>query len=125
MQFVVTLEQDETGMWVVECPAIPGCISQCRTPDEAAENIQDAIRACLEVRRELGMPLTIETRTVDVAAGDAAVACRERQRGRTCFRSPRHAAQPHSGSGANGRAVRRGAGSVSRAPAAPHRRAVR
>ena len=110
MQFVVTLEQDETGMWVVECPAIPGCISQCRTPDEAAENIQDAIRACLEVRRELGMPLTIETRTVD---------------GRTCFRSPRYAAQPHSGSGANGRAVRRGAGSVSRAPAAPHRRAVR
>lgn len=68
MRFTVTLEQDEDGMWVVECPSIPGCISQGRTRAEAVENIRDAIRGCLEVRRELGMPLTLETQTVDVAA---------------------------------------------------------
>jgi len=31
MKFIVTIERDEDGMWVVECPAIPGCVSQGRT----------------------------------------------------------------------------------------------
>lgn len=66
MTLQVTLEQDEDGMWVVECPAIPGCVSQGRTRDEAVENVKDAIRACLEVRAERGMPLTVETRQVEV-----------------------------------------------------------
>ena len=54
-------------MWVSECPAIPGCISQGQTQEEALENIADAIAACLEVRSERGMPLTVETREVEVA----------------------------------------------------------
>jgi predicted RNase H-like HicB family nuclease len=66
MRFAVTLDRDEDGMWVVECPSIPGCISQGRTRDEALVNIQDAIKACLEVRAEKGMPLTVETRQVEV-----------------------------------------------------------
>ena len=41
---------DEDGMWVVECPAIPGCVSQGRTREEAMENVKDAITLCLEVR---------------------------------------------------------------------------
>lgn len=68
MRFLVTLDRDEDGTWVAECPAIPGCVSQGTTKDEAAENVRDAIRACLHVRAELGLPLTIETRQVDVAA---------------------------------------------------------
>jgi hypothetical protein len=28
MKFVTTLERDEDGVWVVECPSIPGCVSQ-------------------------------------------------------------------------------------------------
>ena len=67
MKFIITLEQDESGMWVAECPAIPGCINQGRTQDEAAENIEDAIKGCLEVRAELGMSLTVETRVIEVA----------------------------------------------------------
>jgi predicted RNase H-like HicB family nuclease len=47
------------GVYVVECPAIPGCVSQGRTKDEAIENIKDAIKLCLEVRAEQGLPLTI------------------------------------------------------------------
>ena len=50
MTFTVTLDRDEDGVWVVECPAIPGCVSQGATRDEAMANVRDAIRACLEVR---------------------------------------------------------------------------
>jgi predicted RNase H-like HicB family nuclease len=67
MKFVVTLERDEDGAYVVECPAIPGCISQGDTEEEALENIKDAIRQCLEVRAERGMPLTVAVRQVEIA----------------------------------------------------------
>ncbi|MDH4408157.1 MAG: type II toxin-antitoxin system HicB family antitoxin [Verrucomicrobiales bacterium] len=67
MKFVTTLDRDEDGVWVVECPAIPGCVSQGDTREEALANIREAIAACLEVRAERGMPLTIETRQVEVA----------------------------------------------------------
>jgi predicted RNase H-like HicB family nuclease len=68
MRFQVTLDRDEDGMWVVECPAIPGCVSQGETREEALSNIQEAIALCLEVRAERGLPLTIETREVEVVA---------------------------------------------------------
>lgn len=68
MKFLVSLERDEDGVWVVECPAIPGCVSQGATKDEALANVGDAIRACLEARAERGMPLTIETRQIEVVA---------------------------------------------------------
>lgn len=68
MTFNVTIDRDEDGVWVLECPAIPGCLSQGETKDEALENIKDAIVGCLQVRAERGTPLTIETRQVEVAA---------------------------------------------------------
>ncbi|NOS89222.1 MAG: type II toxin-antitoxin system HicB family antitoxin [Methylococcaceae bacterium] len=68
MRFSVTIDRDEDGIWIIECPAIPGCISQGANKDEALENIQDAIYQCLQVRAEHGLPLTIETRQVEVAA---------------------------------------------------------
>lgn len=67
MTFTITLVQDEDGMFVVECPAIPGCVSQGETREEAEDNIRDAIRECLAVRREQGMPLTIEVRQLEVS----------------------------------------------------------
>jgi len=66
MKFVITIFRDEDGMYIAECPSIPGCISQGRTEKEAEKNIQDAIRECLEVRAEKGIPLTISTRQVEV-----------------------------------------------------------
>jgi predicted RNase H-like HicB family nuclease len=68
MKFNVTLERDEDGVWIVECPSIPGCVSQGDTREEALTNIRDAIKACLEVRAERGMPLTVETTQVEVIA---------------------------------------------------------
>jgi predicted RNase H-like HicB family nuclease len=66
MKFPVTFERDEDGMWVVECPSIPGCVSQGKTREEALENIKDAIALCLEVRAERGLPLTVEMQQVEV-----------------------------------------------------------
>ena len=68
MKFLVTVDRDEDGTWVAECPSIPGCISQGKTRDEALANVRDAIRACLQVRAERGMPLTVETHQVEVVA---------------------------------------------------------
>ena len=68
MKLLVTLEPDETGMIVAECPAIPGCVSQGRTETKAMENIREAIAACLEARAANHMPLTISVREVEVPA---------------------------------------------------------
>jgi predicted RNase H-like HicB family nuclease len=68
MKFVVTIERDEEGIWVVECPSIPGCVSQGTTKEEALKNIEEAIALCLEVRAERGLPLNIETRQLEVVA---------------------------------------------------------
>lgn len=68
MKFTVTLDRDEDGMWIAECPSIPGCVSQGKTKNEVSDNIKEAIGLCLEVRIERGLPLTIETKQVEVAA---------------------------------------------------------
>ncbi len=66
MRFVVTIERDEDGIFVAECPSIPGCVSQGETREQAIVNVQDAIRQCLEVRAERGMPLTVATYEVEI-----------------------------------------------------------
>ena len=65
-KFDVTVDQDEDATWIVECSSILSCVSQGATKEEALENIQDAIAVCLQVRADLGLPLTVETRQVEV-----------------------------------------------------------
>ena len=73
MRYPVVIRPDlEDGGFVVECPAIPGCVSEGATIDEALANIGDAIKGCLDVLREKGEPVpspsdTVIT-TVEVAA---------------------------------------------------------
>jgi predicted RNase H-like HicB family nuclease len=67
MKFVVTVDRDEDGVFVAECPAIPGCISQGKTEKEALRNVEAAIRECLEVRAEKGMPLTVAVHQVEIS----------------------------------------------------------
>jgi predicted RNase H-like HicB family nuclease len=55
MKFSVSIYKDEDGMYIAECPAIPGYVSQGRTEDEAQANVADAIRECLAVRAEKGL----------------------------------------------------------------------
>ena len=66
MHFTVTLDRDEDGVWIAECPSIPGCVSQGKTKDEAIANVREAIALCLQVRAEQGFPLTLETRQVEI-----------------------------------------------------------
>jgi len=50
----VVLWPGEDGWVVVECPVIPGCISQGETREEALQNIREAIDLCLETQEEEG-----------------------------------------------------------------------
>jgi predicted RNase H-like HicB family nuclease len=44
----VILHPGEDGFWVIECPSLPGCISQGSTREEAIENIKEAIALYIE-----------------------------------------------------------------------------
>ena len=45
MKFNVTLDRDEDGVWIVECPSIPGCVSQDQTREEALDKYQGRVDA--------------------------------------------------------------------------------
>ncbi len=49
MKLHVIIEQDENGYYVAEVPALPGCLSQGKTQEEAIVNIKEAIEGWLEV----------------------------------------------------------------------------
>lgn len=68
LQVIITPGED--GMLIAECPAIPGCMSQGRDEQELLLNIKDAIQCCLEVRRDLGLPPTVDVKElrIEVAA---------------------------------------------------------
>ena len=66
MKFLITIFQDEDGMFIAECPAIPGCVSQGQTEHNAINNIKEAIKACLEVRQTAGMDLFLPIQEVDI-----------------------------------------------------------
>lgn len=67
MKFLVTIEKDEAGYYVVECPALPGCVTQGKSRDEALANIREAILASLETRQSEGLPTALEVTEVEVA----------------------------------------------------------
>lgn len=48
MEFDVVLEEDEDGTWVVTVPALPGCLTQGDTMEEALQNAKEAIQLHLE-----------------------------------------------------------------------------
>lgn len=94
VKFTVILLPEEDGGYSVICPAIPGCVSQGESLQEALANIREAIQLCLEARNEEqapppvetpeviaeeirlcledraedGLPLTLETREVEIGA---------------------------------------------------------
>jgi predicted RNase H-like HicB family nuclease len=64
----VTIDRDENGVWNFEFPRFRGYISQGFKKLEAIENIQDLISACLQVRFEIGLALSMETRQIGLLA---------------------------------------------------------
>ena len=49
MKLHVVIEKDEEGFYTAEVPALPGCLSQGKTYDEAIANITEAVEGWLEV----------------------------------------------------------------------------
>ena len=58
MKVRILIEQDEDGVFVTECPLLPGCVSQGRSHNEALTNIQDAIGGYLESLRKHNEPIS-------------------------------------------------------------------
>jgi antitoxin HicB len=69
MKYRVLIEQDEDGVFVVEVPSLPGCVSQGSTRKEAIENAKEAIAAYLESLAAHGEPIppSIAEELVEVA----------------------------------------------------------
>ncbi len=73
MKFSVILTPDEEdGGYVAECPAIPGCVSEGETVEEALVNIKEAIEGCLASLAAHQQPLP-QQGLVIVAAVDVEV----------------------------------------------------
>ncbi len=70
MKFRVTIEPDEDGIFVAECSALPGCVSQGKTRQEALSNIQEAITGYLESLKAHDEPIPpgIHEEVVDIGA---------------------------------------------------------
>ncbi len=56
----VIIYPGEDGYFVVECPSLPGCISQGATREQAIENIREAIQLYIEVLEEKNRPIPDE-----------------------------------------------------------------
>ena len=52
MVFKIVVEKDETGYYVAEVPALPGCVTQGRSIEEVKKNIKEAIEGWLEVMND-------------------------------------------------------------------------
>ncbi len=68
MKFRILIEKDEEGVFVAECPSLPGCVSQGSTRSEALENIQDAVKGYLDSLKEHDEPIPppIEEEIVEI-----------------------------------------------------------
>jgi predicted RNase H-like HicB family nuclease len=67
MKYTIVLEPQEEGGYTVYVPALPGCVSQAETVEEAMSNIKEAIIVYLESLKERGIGLPqVEEREVAV-----------------------------------------------------------
>ncbi len=57
----VVLYPGEDGYWMVECPSLPGCISQGKTKEEAITNIKEALRGYVAALEEDNLPVPQNT----------------------------------------------------------------
>ncbi len=57
MKFRVLIEQDEDGVFVVQVPSLPGCVTQGATREEALDNVREAIAGYVESLESNGDPV--------------------------------------------------------------------
>jgi antitoxin HicB len=57
MYYRILIEQDEDGIFIAECPSLPGCVSQGKSREDALSNIRDAIKGYLESLEKHNEPI--------------------------------------------------------------------
>ena len=62
----VVIYPREDGYWIVECPSLPGCVTQGETKQEALVNIREAIAGYIEALEEDRLPIPEEHFGVDL-----------------------------------------------------------
>lgn len=69
MKFRILIAEDDDGVFVAECPNLPGCVSQGKTRAEAVENIKDAINGYLHSlkKHDEPIPYPIQEELVEVS----------------------------------------------------------
>ena len=60
MKFRIIVEPDEDGVFVAECPTLPGCISEGATRDVAMANMRDAIQGYIHSLEKQGDPVPMD-----------------------------------------------------------------
>ncbi len=67
LEYTVILDPDEEGRgYTVLVPALPSCITQGKTKEEALERAKEAITLYIESLKAAGEPVPVETRPVEV-----------------------------------------------------------
>lgn len=66
ISYTVVLEYNE-GYYTVTVPALPGCITQGRTKEEALEHAKEAIQGYLESLRKDGLAIPEDVELAEVA----------------------------------------------------------
>jgi len=61
LNYTIVITPDETGGYVVTCPALPGLVTEGETIEEAREMARDAITGYLESLRMEGQPIPLDT----------------------------------------------------------------
>jgi predicted RNase H-like HicB family nuclease len=64
----VLVYRGEDGFWVVECPRLPGCISQGASKQEALANIREAIDGYVTALKEDSLPVPEDHFDAEVVA---------------------------------------------------------
>ncbi len=69
MKYRVIIEQDEEGQFIAEVPALPGCISEGKTREEALANIREAIEVYIESLKAHNEPIppSIDEEIIEVS----------------------------------------------------------
>jgi antitoxin HicB len=72
LNFTVVMTPDETGGYVVKCPALPGLVTEGDTLEEAREMAADAIRGYIESLQQDGEPIPTDKPIIEEVAVEVA-----------------------------------------------------
>ena len=76
-KYYISYERDESGGYIASAPAVPGCVVYGKTLKESYNNIQNAIKECLEVIQKFKKSIPQETIRPEIVKKFSFVTIRE------------------------------------------------